>query len=64
VAGRGGGVRSGVRGGARAWGVGWAVGVRGVREGGERVRGPEFVDDGDETFDDIDSQEDSELDLD
>ncbi len=56
--------RTALRRETKAWQVGLAAGVRAFRHAGESDNGPEFVDDGDDMFDDIDSQDDSELDLD
>jgi acetyl-CoA carboxylase carboxyl transferase alpha subunit len=50
--------RTALRRETKAWQVGLAAGVRAFRQSGESDNGPEFVDDSEELFDDIDTQDD------
>lgn len=56
--------RTALRRETKAWQAGLAVGVRAFRQAGETDRGPEFVDDSEEMFDDSDVQDDSEMKID
>ena len=56
--------RTALRRETKAWQAGLAVGVRAFRQAGETDRGPEFVDDSEEMFDDSDVQDDSEMEMD
>jgi hypothetical protein len=56
--------RTALRRETKAWQVGLAAGVRAFRQSGDSDNGPEFVDDSEDMFDDIDTPDDSELDLD
>ena len=56
--------RTALRRETKAWQAGLAVGVRTFRQASETDRGPEFVDDSEEMFDDSDVQDDSEMEID
>lgn len=56
--------RTALRRETKAWQAGLAVGVRAFRQASETDRGPEFVDDSEEMFDDSDVQIDSEMKID
>jgi len=56
--------RTALRRETKAWQAGLAVGVRAFRQASETDRGPEFVDDSEEMFDDSDVQDDSEMEID
>ena len=56
--------RTALRRETKAWQAGLAVGVRAFRQASETDRGPEFVDDSEEMFDDSDVQDDSEMEMD
>lgn len=56
--------RTALRRETKAWQAGLAVGVRAFRQASETDRGPEFVDDSEEMFDDSDVQDDSEMKID
>ena len=56
--------RTALRRETKAWQAGLAVGVRTFRQASETDRGPEFVDDSEEMFDDSDVQDDSEMKID